>query len=191
MSASPYFFFFCAHYIILSYRICVYSFEWPLRKLLLLSRVGSFLLCRNKYFLAQEFVVFKCEATVNLLGTYACTVTALLRMAVRSLMAQEKNMSASQPHSFLLRSLYHTFLQDLCLFLEFSLTVHSFITVHTYYFHSFQGALPSCHICSSCILSRWVSIHFQKPSWQYTISCPSLASCSNGAFSKTVSSPSI
>ena len=33
--------------------------------------------------------------------------TALLRMAVRSLMAQEKNMSASQPHSFLLRSLYH------------------------------------------------------------------------------------
>jgi len=28
-------------------------------------------------------------------------------MAVRSLMAQEKNMSASQPHSFLLRSLYH------------------------------------------------------------------------------------
>ena len=26
--------------------------------------------------------------------------TALLRMAVRSLMAQEKNMSASQPHSF-------------------------------------------------------------------------------------------
>ena len=50
--------------------------------------------------------------------------TALLRMAVRSLMAQEKNMSASQPHSFLLRSLYHTFLQDLCLFLEFSLTVY-------------------------------------------------------------------
>ena len=33
--------------------------------------------------------------------------TALLRRAVRSLMAQEKNMSASQPHSFLLRSLYH------------------------------------------------------------------------------------
>jgi len=31
-------------------------------------------------------------------------------MAVRSLMAQEKNMSASQPHSFLLRSLYHIFL---------------------------------------------------------------------------------
>ena len=39
-----------------------------------------------------------------------------------------------------MRSLYHTFLQDLCIFLEFSLTVHSFITVHTYYFHSFQGA---------------------------------------------------
>ena len=28
-------------------------------------------------------------------------------MAVRSLMAQEKNMPAAQPHSFLLRSLYH------------------------------------------------------------------------------------
>ena len=145
-------------------------------------------------------------------------------------MAQEKNMSASQPHSFLLRSLYHTFLQDLCLFLEFSLTVYycycsrvgtfgtesavmktwwqqefavfkceatqipllgTYACTVTYYFHSFQGALPSCHICSSCILSRWVSIHFQKPSWRYTISCPSLASCSNGAFSKTVSSPSI
>ena len=33
--------------------------------------------------------------------------TALLRRAVRSLMAQEKNMSALQPHSFLLRLLYH------------------------------------------------------------------------------------
>ena len=145
-------------------------------------------------------------------------------------MAQEKNMSASQPHSFLLRSLYHTFLQDLYIFLEFSLTVYycycsrvgtfgtesavrkrggsrnlpylnakprqipllgTYACTVTYYFHSFQGALPSCHICSSCILSRWVSIHFQKPSWRYTISCPSLASCSNGAFSKTVSSPSI
>jgi hypothetical protein len=31
---------------------------------------------------------------------------ALLRMAVRSLMAQEKYMSAAQPHPFLLRSLY-------------------------------------------------------------------------------------
>jgi hypothetical protein len=31
---------------------------------------------------------------------------ALLRMAVRSLMAQEKQMSASQPLPFLLRSLY-------------------------------------------------------------------------------------
>ena len=31
----------------------------------------------------------------------------LLSMTVRSLMAQEKNMSASQPHSFLLRSLHH------------------------------------------------------------------------------------
>lgn len=30
----------------------------------------------------------------------------------------------------------------------------------------FHGASPSCHICSSCIRSLWVSMHFQKPSWR-------------------------
>ena len=57
--------------------------------------------------------------------------TALLRMAVRSLMAQEKNMSASQPHSFLLRS-YITFCMPFSVFYQFT-SRFSFLHPHRLY----------------------------------------------------------
>ena len=65
------------------------------------------------------------------------------------------------------------------------------ICMHHIHSQTFHGAWPEAHILSNCSFSRTVSIHCQKPSWRYAISCPSCAACSSGFFSSTVLSSAI
>ena len=54
--------------------------------------------------------------------------------------------------------------------------------------HTFHGALPDAHSCSSFCFSRSVSMHCQKPWWMYPTSCFCATSLVSGPFSNTVSS---
>ena len=80
---------------------------------------------------------------------------ACIQIVIHIILSQWPLHIRSQPILFLQHPARFLFLPDF----------PSCFAPHIYSFQIFHGALPDCHSFSKSCISRWVSMHCQKPSW--------------------------